>query len=300
MHALLRCRSSVPLPQLRHSRVLCLSDRSGAGGAFPLLVSSRLPPPLASFRHIGPCARYQHAAPTSQQSSKHGEAVNEPATFEHVEQQNPKKETSTKGGTSPPSSHQRSQKFEEFEELKVNLADESLSTAQVATKLKEHAVRRSSPAEQTFHDKHAGSRQSAAAGVTSSSASSFTDNAHAEGTVESKESSKSLWMRAKRKVVVIKGFFGSYLEGISLFAQELRLAVRLARRVYWERHRYSRRERLQLQQCAADLAKVRKQRCSSLIITTWGVHPLAFELSCMVSFAYMFACTPHVRFFFTV
>ena len=62
--------------------------------------------------------------------------------------------------------------------------------------------------------------------------------------------------KLRAKLVHVKQFFGSYLSGVRLLRDEMRLALRLAWRVYGQGRRRSREEKLAMQQSLADVAKV--------------------------------------------
>ena len=66
----------------------------------------------------------------------------------------------------------------------------------------------------------------------------------------------SLWARAQKKLGHLRGFFASYLSGVQLFGSEVRVATRLAFRVYGQGKRSSRQERLHMRQSFGDLVRV--------------------------------------------
>jgi hypothetical protein len=185
--------------------------------------------------------RRSHGAPTqqSQKSNVHISTLDDPLQPIQVD-------TSTSDRRDDPG-QTKSDRLKQIEVLQKTLDEESLSASKLSSRIRERV---------DLHSRKIASTKPSTDEKSESDSSSHSTTRSRTTSTEQTKLKGSLWMRAKRKLIVVKGFFGSYLEGISLFAQELRLALRLARRVYWERHRYSRRERLQLQQCAADLAKV--------------------------------------------
>jgi hypothetical protein len=73
---------------------------------------------------------------------------------------------------------------------------------------------------------------------------------------ERKAAAPSLWTRARSKLGHIYDFFSSYLRGVKLFGSEVRVATRLAWRVYGQGKRTSRLERLQMRQSVGDVVRV--------------------------------------------
>ena len=92
------------------------------------------------------------------------------------------------------------------------------------------------------------------AGKLSSSRRALTPKQYFSGNVSS--SSPSLWARARTKLGHIRSFFTSYLSGAGLFASEMRVATRLAWRVYGQGKRSSRQERIHMRQSLGDLVRV--------------------------------------------
>jgi len=76
------------------------------------------------------------------------------------------------------------------------------------------------------------------------------------GSSSSSPTTPSLLSRLRKKLEHVKDFFKSYLSGVRLFGSEVRVATRLAFRVYGQGKRSSRQERLNMKQSFGDLVRV--------------------------------------------